>query len=67
MKYKGNKKLFYVITYDLWAKKYQVPLGDTALLNDNPPTISKELSPQKIYHFKILQELRLSFRNSIKD
>ena len=45
------------VCYNLWAKKYQVPLGDTGSLIKDRPLLrfQKKLSPWKIYRLKILQ------------
>ena len=47
---KGNKKLNVYVIYNLQAKKYQVPPR-----RYSPPKISKQLTPWRIYHFKIPQ------------
>ena len=52
-KYKDMKSIVFIITHRL--KVPNPPLGNPDPLKDSPPKISKKLSPQKTYHFKILQ------------
>ena len=48
MKYKCKKIVYVYVFFNLWAKKYQVPLGDAVPLKDSFPLKFQKSSPWKI-------------------